>query len=143
MIVEGSDVTMDVKTGVTLEKKQNIIDQRLDSIYERIQQSSKKLEQDLLDLDTNVDQRVEGLETKIDSIFDVLGRLEKMNVNAVAERNEIVTKIALLNESLTNMSKNVNHMNASAIDHNENGVSRKLSTNNETSLLAKDSTNNY
>ena len=101
MIVEGSDVTMDVKTGATLEKKQNIIDKRLDSIYERIQQSSKKLEQDLLDLDTNVDQRVEGLETKIDSIFDVLGRLEKMNVNAVAERNEMVTKIALLNESLT------------------------------------------
>ena len=123
MIVEGSDVTMDVKTGVTLEKKQNIIDQRLDSIYERIQQSSKKLEQDLLDLDTNVDQRVEGLETKIDSIFDVLGRLEKMNVNAVAERNEMVTKIALLNESLINMSKNVNHMNASAIDNNENGGS--------------------
>ena len=100
-------------------KKKDVLDQKLDAIEkklgyicEHIELSNKKLAQNVIDLDNNVDQKVNGMERKIDVLLQtVINGQRTCEDNATKKVYETVT-VSSINRFAAKMSKDANQTNS-------------------------------
>ena len=114
-----------------LHQRMGFIEKKLNTIFEHIQLSNKKLVQDIHNLDSNVERRVKGMERKIDVLSEIVINQQNKCENGATERDIMTVKLSSINDSINKISKDVKQAYSTVIENTNFLVKRTVNNHNE------------